>query len=125
MALRCNGPRLVQEGVSKRIGVGITYLASLKTDLASDRFVVLKGADFQFTTLSYIVYSNKHELSPAAQEFLGLLRAVKRIPNAKELAEITGPIKSRVLTLPSKSRHLIWLLAPVTVPWLDSLAEIL
>jgi LysR family carnitine catabolism transcriptional activator len=103
LALQCEGPLQVKESVARNIGVGFSFLDNLKADVASGRFVVLKGADFQFTTLSYIVLSKKRELSPAAQEFLALLRQAKRIPKGKNLDEITGVMKGRVLKLVNKS----------------------
>ena len=104
MALECNGPLQVKEAVARNIGVGLTYLDNLKADVARKRFVVLKGADFQFSTLSYILYSKKRGLSPAAHEFLGLLRQAKRIPGNKELDKIAGVTKDRVKSLLTKTQ---------------------
>ena len=50
----------------------------IEADVASGRLVILKGADFQFNMLSYILHSKKRGLSPAALEFLGLLRRAKK-----------------------------------------------
>lgn len=104
VALECNGPSQVKEAVALNIGVGLTYVDNIKADIARKRFVVLKGADFQFTTLSYILYSQKRGLSPAAHEFLGLLRQAKRIPESKNLDEVVGLTKERVKDLLKKSR---------------------
>ncbi len=95
VALQCNGPLQVKESVANNIGVGFSYLDYLKGDVASGRMVVLKCADFQFNGLSYIGFSKNRELSPAAQEFLRLLRQAKRIPESKNLDEITGVTKQR------------------------------
>ena len=73
-------------------------------NVARKRFVVLKGADFQFTTLSYILYSKKRGLSPAAHEFLGLLRQAKRIPDSKNLDEIVGLHEGALQSLLTKRR---------------------
>jgi LysR family carnitine catabolism transcriptional activator len=96
VALQCNEPLQVKESVARNIGVGLSYKDNLKADVASGLFIVLKGADFKFTTLSYIFYSKKRELSPAAHEFLDLLRQARRIPVGKNLEEITGVMKRRV-----------------------------
>jgi DNA-binding transcriptional LysR family regulator len=104
LALQCNGPLQVKESVARNIGVGLSYIDNLRADVASGRLVVLKGADFQFTTLSYIMLSKKRELSPGAQEFLALLRQARKIPVGKNLDEITGMIKRR-LNLVTKSRN--------------------
>ena len=85
VALECNGPLQVKESVAKNIGVGISYLGNLKADVDSGQFAVFKGADFQFTTLSYILFSKKRGLSPAAHECLRLLRRAKRIPDSNKL----------------------------------------
>jgi DNA-binding transcriptional LysR family regulator len=114
VALECNGPLQVKESVARNIGVGLSYIDNLKADVARKRFVVLKGADFQFTTLSYILYSKKRGLSPAAHEFLGLLRQAKKIPESKNLDEITGVTKGRVKGLLKKSRKSSWLLSSLT-----------
>jgi len=105
VALECNGPLQVKEAVARNIGVGLSYIDNLKADVARKRFVVLKGADFQFTTLSYILYSQKHGLSPAAHEFLALLRQARKIPVGKNLDEITGVMKHRGLNLVTKNRN--------------------
>ena len=86
--------------------IALTYLDNIKADVARGRFVVLKCADFQPTTLSYILYSKKRGLSPAAHEFLGLLRQAKRIPKGKNLDQITGPTNGRVNSLLRKSGKL-------------------
>ena len=78
----------VKEAVARNVGVGISYSDNLIADVARGRFVILKGADFQFTTLSYILFSKKRGMSPAAHEFLGLLRQAKRIPKNSNLDDI-------------------------------------
>jgi DNA-binding transcriptional LysR family regulator len=105
VALECNGPLQVKESVARNLGVGISYIDNIKADVARKRLVVLKGADFQFTTLSYILYSQKHGLSPAAHEFLALLRQARKIPVGKNLDKITGVMKKRGLNLVTKNRN--------------------
>jgi len=90
IAVECNGPLQVKESVARNMGVGLSYMDNLKADVANKRFVVLKGADFNFTTLSYILYSKKRGLSPAAHEFLALLRQAKSVPKSTKLNGITG-----------------------------------
>ena len=121
VGLDCNGPSQVKEAVARNMGVGLSYIDNLKADVASKRFVVLKGADFHFTTLSYILFSKKRGLSPAAHEFLGLLRQAKRLPDGKNLVKITGVTKDRVKSLLKKSRQLVWLLFPIISPLMDLL----
>jgi len=122
VALECNGPLQVKESVARNLGVGISYIDNIKADVARKRFVVLKGADFQFTTLSYILYSKKRSLSPAAHEFLALLRQAKRIPESKNHDEIAGVTKQRVKGLLKKNRKMAWLLYPILAPLTDLLA---
>ena len=122
VGLECNGPLQVKEAVARNIGVGISYIDNLKADVVRKRFVILKGADFQFNTLSHILYSKKHGLSPAAHEFLGLLRQAKKIPESKNLDEITGVTKGRVKSLLTKTRKSVWMLFPIISPLTDLLA---
>jgi LysR family transcriptional regulator, carnitine catabolism transcriptional activator len=95
VALECNGPLQVKETVGKNKFVGISYLENLKADVTSGRFVVLKGADFQFPTFSYILLSKKRGLSPAGLELLSLLRQTKKIPRGKRLEIMTVARKLR------------------------------
>jgi LysR family carnitine catabolism transcriptional activator len=102
VALECNGPLQVKEAVARNIGVGLSYIDNLQTAVDRKRFVVLKGADFQFTTLSYILYSKKRGLCPAAHEFLALLRQAKRIPDGKAVDGIKSLTQKRVKRLLTK-----------------------
>ena len=43
-----NGPLQIKESVGKSRAVGITYLAGLEADVASGRFVLLKGRKLNF-----------------------------------------------------------------------------
>jgi len=123
VALECNGPLQVKESVARNRYVGISYIDNLKADVARKRFVVLKGTDFQFTTLSYILYSKKCVLTPAAQEFLTLLRQAKRIPDSKKLDEIAGATKERVESFLKKRRKSAWTLFPIIALLTDALAS--
>ena len=106
IALECNGPLRVKESVGKNLGVGISYLDNLKAEVASGRFVVLKGADLQFPTLSYILHCKKRGLSAAAHEFLRLLRRAKNVPQGEDLDRIPTVSKKRGLNPASQSRRL-------------------
>jgi LysR family carnitine catabolism transcriptional activator len=111
IALECNGPLQVKESVGKNIGVGISYLENLKADVASGRLVVLKCADFQFPTFSYLVLSKKRALSPPGLEFLSLLRQAKNIPRVKNLETITAAKKKRRSSLVRKGPRLAGFIA--------------
>ena len=73
MALWCNEPLLIREGVARNVGVGISFLENLRADLKRGRFVVLKGSDCHFTTLSYIVYRSNRYWEKAAG-WVGIIR---------------------------------------------------
>jgi LysR family transcriptional regulator, carnitine catabolism transcriptional activator len=122
VALECNGPLQVKEAVARNVGVGFSYKDNLKADVARKRFVILKGVDFQFNTLSYILFSKKRGLPPAAHEFLQLLRQAKQIPKNKNLEEITPLSQHRFKSLPKKTRKLIWTLYPLLGALTDVLA---
>jgi LysR family cyn operon transcriptional activator len=106
IALQCNGPLQVKEAVARNIGVGLSYLDNIKEEASSGRFVVLKGADFQFNTLSYIQFSRKRELSPMAHEFLGLLRQAREVPVGRKLDELGVLMKRSESNLVAKNRKL-------------------
>jgi DNA-binding transcriptional LysR family regulator len=121
LALQCNVPMEVKRAVANNIGVGLTYLDNLKEEVAKGQFVVLKGADFKFTTLSYIAFSNKRPLSPVAQEFLALLREFKRIPDRESLNTKPSRIKPQPLKLVAKICQLAWLVPPIAAAALNLL----
>ena len=75
-----NRPLQIKESVGKSRAVGITYLAGLEADVASARFVLLKGRKLNFILSSYILQSKKRRLSPSGLEFLDLLRQAKKVP---------------------------------------------
>ena len=104
IALRCSGPLVIMQAVSKNMGVGLTHLDNLQMAANRNRFVVLNGVDFRFTTLSYIIFSAKRELSPLAQSFLEMLRRARRIPKGKELEEIEQAMNGRVRNLITKTQ---------------------
>jgi DNA-binding transcriptional LysR family regulator len=101
LGLECNERLQVREAVAKNLGVGISYLENLKADVASGRFVVLKGADFRYSMPIYILFSRKRSLSPAGHEFLTWLRQAKKPAQGKRAHETTA--KPRKLQLASKS----------------------
>ena len=87
------------QAVATNIGVGLTHLDNLRSAANHHRFVVLKGADFQFSTLAYIIFSRTKELSPLAQEFLSLVRQAKRLPKGKNVDEVAAATNWRVKNL--------------------------
>jgi len=103
IALRCSGPLVIMQAVAKNIGVGLTHLDNLQIAANRNRFVVLDGADFQFTTLSYIMFSGQRVLSPIAQKFLLLMRQARQLPKKTPTAESTGLRNWRALDLIKKA----------------------
>jgi len=104
IALRCSGPLVIMQAVGKNIGVGLTHLDNLQVAANRNRFVVLDGLDFQFATLSYIIFSGKRELSPLAQRFLEVLRRARRVPKGKNLDELETAMNGRVRNLLAKTQ---------------------
>ena len=64
-----NGPLQIKESVGKSRAVGITYLAGLEADVASGRFVLLKGRKLNFILSSYILQSRNAAYLPAVWNF--------------------------------------------------------
>jgi hypothetical protein len=56
------------------MGVGMVLADSIKSEVGSGEFKILKVSGLNLTGQSYIVYSNKRPLSPIAQKFLEMLR---------------------------------------------------
>jgi DNA-binding transcriptional LysR family regulator len=79
IAMYCDGPTAIKAGVRQEMGVGIAYEDAVQAEVASGEFKILKVAGLELAGESFIVYSKKRPLSPAAREFLELLRRA-RIP---------------------------------------------
>ena len=89
-----NGPLQIKESVGKSRAVGITYLAGLEADVASGRFVLLKGRKLNFILSSYILQSKKRRLSPSGLGFLDLLRQAKKVRRGKTLDETSTAMEN-------------------------------
>ncbi|MGE5219038.1 MAG: LysR family transcriptional regulator [Chloroflexota bacterium] len=74
IAMRCDGPTAIKAAVRERMGVGMVYEDTVKAEVKSGEFKILKIAGLDLEGQSYIIYSKKRPLSPLAQEFLELLR---------------------------------------------------
>jgi DNA-binding transcriptional LysR family regulator len=78
VALRCDSPESVKAAVQQSLGMGILYRDLLKSEIKEGKFKILKLNGLRFLRTSFIIYRAGKTLSPAAAEFLTLLRAWKR-----------------------------------------------
>jgi len=83
IAMYCDGPTGIKAAVRQKMGVGVALAESIKSEVASGEFTILKVSGLDLVGQSYIVYSKKRPLSPIAQEFLEMLRNERDRINAK------------------------------------------
>jgi len=80
VALRCGTPNGVKAAVKNQIGIGILFSDMLEEEFARKVLKPLKfsGAP-ELVGHSYITFNRKKPLSPAANDFLTLLRSLKTV----------------------------------------------
>jgi len=93
IAMYCDGPTSVKAAVRQKIGVGVVLADSIKAEVASGEFKILKVPGVDLVGESYIVYAKKRPLSPIAQEFLEMLRRERDRINSKTRS--TGSRRSK------------------------------
>lgn len=74
IAMVCESPEAIKSAVSKKLGVGFLYYDTVKRAIAGDSFKRLNIAGMKMAGQTYIVYHRQRTLSPAAEEFLKILR---------------------------------------------------
>lgn len=77
IAMRCAEPAGIKAAVRQKMGVGIAFADSVRAEVESGEFKVLKVRGLDFEAKSYIVYAKRRPPSPLAQEFLELLRKMR------------------------------------------------
>ncbi|HEX2225941.1 MAG TPA: LysR family transcriptional regulator [Candidatus Binatia bacterium] len=78
VGLRCISPDAVKAAVRRKMGVGVLFSDIIKDDVKRKYFATVKFPDaVTVAGTSYIAYSRKKSLSPAATEFLKLLQSMK------------------------------------------------
>lgn len=74
IGLYCDGPTSIKAAVREKFGVGVVLADSIKAEVASGEFKILKVPGLDLVGQSYVVYSKKRPLPPLAQELLEMLR---------------------------------------------------
>ena len=77
IAMRCDDPMAIKAAVRHGMGVGVGFEETVKPEIASGEFKILKVCDLELEGETFIVYPKKRPLSHLAQEFLELLRGVR------------------------------------------------
>jgi DNA-binding transcriptional LysR family regulator len=96
IGLRCDDPMAIRAAVRQKMGVGVAFEETIKSDAESGEFKILKVRGLELAGTSYIVYSKQRPLSPLAEEFLELLRAARSTHTYNEPAGIDkAPKRSR------------------------------
>jgi DNA-binding transcriptional LysR family regulator len=76
VVLRCLSPDAIKSAVRQQTGIGILFCELIIDDIKRKDLKVLHVDGMpKLAGHSYIVFSNKRSLSPAAEEFVGLLRS--------------------------------------------------
>lgn len=96
IAMYCDGPTAIKAAVRQNMGIGMVYEHSLRPEVASGEFKILKVKGLKLEGQSYIIYSKKRPLSQMAQEFLDLLRAARTPKQRVARSKILGaPLKAK------------------------------
>jgi DNA-binding transcriptional LysR family regulator len=74
IGMRCDGPTAIKAAVRQKMGVGVVFEESLRSEVASGEFKILNVCGLELTGESFIIYSKQRPLWPVAREFLDLLR---------------------------------------------------
>ncbi len=77
IGMRCDDPMAIKAAVRHGMGIGIGFEETVKLEIASGEFKILKVCGLELEGESFIVYPKKKPLSPLAQEFLELLRETR------------------------------------------------
>ena len=81
--MRCDTPGAIKAAVRQKMGVGFAFEDSLKAEIDAGEFKILKVRGLELEVESFIIYSKKRPLSLLAQQFLELLRGVRRTRNPR------------------------------------------
>ena len=77
IGMRCDDPAAIKAAVRHGMGVGVGFEETVRSEIASGEFKVLKVCGLELEGQTFIVYPKKKPLSPLAQEFLELLRSTR------------------------------------------------
>jgi DNA-binding transcriptional LysR family regulator len=77
IAMRCAEPAGIKAAVRQKMGVGIVFADTVRAEVESGEFKILKVRGLDFEANSYIVYAKRRAPSPLAQQFLELLREMR------------------------------------------------
>ena len=92
IALRCATPVSVKAAVRRKMGIGILFHNMLDDDIRRKEIKVIRVTGLpRFVANSYIVFNKTKQLTPAATEFVALLREMKsRRKTPVSLHQLTG-----------------------------------
>lgn len=78
LVFQCDVPDAVKAAVKQGVGIGILFRSRVELDISTGALAQINVPDIEeIVARSYIVYSAQRALSPSAQDFLGLLRAIR------------------------------------------------
>lgn len=74
VALHCESQEAVKSAVRMGIGLGILYQDLIESDIKRGELKIIRAPEIETTVDTYVVRHHRRPLSPAAQDFLALLR---------------------------------------------------
>jgi DNA-binding transcriptional LysR family regulator len=77
IGMRCDGPTAIKAAVREKMGVGMLFADSIKSEVKRGEFKILEVRDLELEGQSYIVYPKNKTLAPPAREFLEFLRSAR------------------------------------------------
>lgn len=91
---RFDAPFPVKAAVKQKMGVGLSFLDSVRTEVENGELKILRGHGLKLEGQTYIVYRKDKPLSSLAQEFLGLLRRAARRNHSSQDHQHAGRLES-------------------------------
>jgi DNA-binding transcriptional LysR family regulator len=100
VGLRCEDPTAVKAAVRQRMGVGVAFEDTVKAEIKTGEFEILKVPGLELSGESFVIYLKTKSLSPLAQEFRELLRCSRSTKGfldarSKSSNRSIAPLRSR------------------------------
>jgi DNA-binding transcriptional LysR family regulator len=90
IGMRCDDPMAIKSAVRHGMGVGVGFEETVKSEITSGEFKILRVCGLDLEGETFIIYPKKRPLFHLAQEFLGLLRGTRN--GNQELGSTVGKV---------------------------------
>jgi DNA-binding transcriptional LysR family regulator len=88
----CETPEAIKLGVRGSMGVGLVFEDVVRVEAKNGEFKILHVEGLKMHGESFIIYPKNKTLSPPAQEFLELLRSIRRKSEHREFLQDQEPV---------------------------------